>query len=512
VVDAGGSRVPARLEGAGSRVKIVVDDRQAVYPLTIDPLIQQAYLKASNTDAQDNLGYSVAISGETLVIGAIGEASTATGVNGNQGDNSVSQAGAAYVFVRTGGVWVQQAYLKASNTDAGDWFGYSVAISGDTVVVGAPKEASKTTGVNGNQGDNSAQNAGAAYVFVRAKGEWVQQAYLKASNTDAGDYFGYSVAISGETVVVGAFGEASNATGLNGNEGDNSAPQSGAAYVFVRTSGVWVQQAYLKASNTGAGDFFGQSVAIYGDAIVVGAPGEASNATGVNGNQGDNSAPNSGAAYVFVRISGVWVQHAYLKASNTGVGGSFGWSVSISGDTVIVGAYGEDSNATGVNGNQGDNSAPYAGAAYVFVRTSGVWVQQAYLKASNTDAGDWFGYSVAISGDTVVVGALYESSKATGANGNQGDNSALNSGAAYVFVRISGVWAQQAYLKASNNDSLDYFGLSVAISGDTVVVGAVGEASSATGVNGNQGDNSADSAGAAYVFYSPKIYLPIILR
>ena len=156
VIDAGGTRVPARLEGAGSRVKIVVDDRQAVYPLTIDPLVQQAYLKASNTGAGDYFGSSVAISGDTVVVGAYGEASNATGVNGSQGDNSAAGAGAAYVFVRTSGVWVQQAYLKASNTGAGDYFGYSVAISGDTVVVGAFDEASNATGVNGNEGDNSA--------------------------------------------------------------------------------------------------------------------------------------------------------------------------------------------------------------------------------------------------------------------------------------------------------------------------------------------------------------------
>ncbi len=512
VIDAGGTRVPARLERAGSRVKIVVDDRQAVYPLTIDPLVQQAYLKASNTGADDSFGRSVAISGDTVVVGAYGETSNATGVNGNQGDNSAVSAGAAYVFVRTNGVWVQQAYLKASNTGVGDYFGLSVAISGDTVVVGAYGEDSNATGVNGNEGDNSALYAGAVYVFVRTGGVWVQQAYLKASNTGAGDNFGYSVAISGDTVVVGADGEDSNATGVNGIQGDNSAANAGAAYVFIRTSGVWVQQAYLKASNTGTGDYFGLSVAISGDTVVVGASEETSNSTGVNGNQADNSAVSAGAAYVFVRTSGVWVQQAYLKASNTGARDLFGWSVAISGDTVVVGASYEASNATGVNGNQLDNSTADAGAVYVFVRTNGVWVQQAYLKASNTGAGDNFGYSVAISGDTVVVGAYAETSNATGVNGNQGDNSAFNAGAVYVFVRSSGVWVQQAYLKASNTGAGDLFGSSVAVSGDLVVVGARNEASNATGVNGNQGDNSAVSAGAAYVFNSIKNYLPIILK
>jgi len=301
-----------------------------------------------------------------VVVGSVQEASNATGVNGNQADNSATNSGAAYVFVRIGGVWSQQAYLKASNTGASDRFGISVAVSGDTVVVGAVDEDSSATGVNGNQADNSAAQSGAAYVFVRVGGVWSQQAYLKASNTEAFDQFGWSVAVSGDTVVVGAYQEDSNATGVNGNQADNSANGSGAAYVFVRIGGVWIQQAYLKASNTGAGDRFGFSVTVSGDTVVIGAQDEDSNAIGVNGNQADNSAAQSGAAYVFVRAGGVWSQEAYLKASNTGAGDQFGWSVAVSGDTLVVGAYQEDSSATGVDGNGADNSAGDTGAAYVF--------------------------------------------------------------------------------------------------------------------------------------------------
>ncbi len=330
----------------------------------------------------------------------------------------------------------QQGYLKASNTGEYDYFGLSVAVSGDTMVIGAPYESSNATGVNGNQSDNTGYASGAAYVFVRSGTNWSQQAYLKASNTGQGDNFGWSVAVSGDTVVVGAYREDSSATGVNGNQSDNSAVDSGVAYVFVRTNGVWRQQAYLKAPNTGAGDLFGWSVAVSGDTVVVGAYGESSNATGVNGNQSDNSAPYASAAYVFVRSGTTWNQQAYLKASNTRAYDYFGWSVAVSGDTVVVGAPYEDSNATGVNGNQGDNSAQDSGAAYVFVRSGTNWSQQAYLKASNTGAGDGFGIVVAVSGDTVAVGAESESSNATGVNGNQIDNSAPGSGAAYVFVGV----------------------------------------------------------------------------
>jgi hypothetical protein len=276
-------------------------------------------------------------------------------------------------------------------------------------------------------------DAGAAYIFVRNAGVWTQQAYLKASNTEANDFFGVSVAILGETVVVGAYLEDSNAIGINGDGTNNSAGASGAAYIFVRNAGVWTQQAYLKASNTEVSDYFGTSVAISGETVVVGAPLEASNATGVNGNQADNSASLSGAVYVFVRSGTTWTQQAYLKASNTEANDFFGNSVAISGETMVVGASQEASNATGINGDGTDNSAFRAGAAYIFVRNAGVWTQQAYLKASNTEANDFFGVSVAISGETVVVGAYTEASNATGINGNQTDNSAFQAGAVYIF-------------------------------------------------------------------------------
>ncbi|MBL8694110.1 MAG: FG-GAP repeat protein [Planctomycetes bacterium] len=498
VVDAGGHTVSAKwFPLRDNQLRLQVDDFNAKYPLTIDPVVQQAYLKASNTNEYDYFGASVAVSGDTVVVGAYQEDSSATGVNGSQADNSAVDSGAAYVFVRTGGVWSQQAYLKASNTGAGDLFGFSVAISGDTVVVGAPIEDSNATGANGNQADNSATDSGATYVFARSGGVWSQLAYLKASNTGGGDWFGRWVAVSGDTVVVGAPLEDSNATGVNGNQADNSATDSGATYVFARSGVVWSQQAYLKASNTGGGDWFGRWVAVSGDTVVVGAPREDSIATGVNGNQANNSASQSGASYVFVHSGGFWIQQAYLKASNTGVDDYFGYSVGISGDTVVVGAVGEAA---------ADNSWVQSGAAYIFVRSAGIWSQQAFLKASVYAWGDFFGNSVAISGDTVVVGAPFEDSNATGVNGDPFNIDANQSGAAYVFVRSGVVWNQQAYLKASNTgggfgDAFgDVFGWCVAVSGDTAVVGSWQEDSNASGVNGNQSDNSATDSGAAYIF------------
>ena len=505
VWDANGRMLAARFASAGSQLVLSVDTSAARYPITIDPLLQQqAYLKASNTDGDDLFGNSVAIFGDTVVVGAPREDSNATIVDGDQNDNSALDSGAVYVFVRNGaGNWSQQAYLKASNSDSGDLFGDSVAIFGDTVVVGAPIEASNTNGVDGDESDNSATRAGAAYVFVRdGTGNWTQQAYLKASNSDGGDFFGNSVAITGDTVVVGAVGEASTATGINGNETDNMATFAGAAYVFVRDgSGSWSQQAYLKASNTETFDTFGNSVAASGDTVVVSAEREESAAVGIDADQSDNSANSSGAAYVFTRDgSANWSQQAYLKASNTDGGDLFGHSVAIAGDTVLIGARLEASNATGVNGDESDNSASQAGAAYVFLRNSAnAWIQQAYLKASNSDAGDVFGSSVAIVGDNVLIGARAEDSNASGVAGDQSDNSTTDSGSAYVFARDgTGTWAQQAYLKASNTDAGDEFSSSVAIAGDTMMVSARFEGSNATGVAGGESDNSATAAGAVY--------------
>lgn len=501
VIDADGKNLPAYFVVSGSALHVSVDERGARYPITVDPIAQQAYVKASNPQMGDGFGRAVAISGDTVVVSATGEDSNATTINGDQSDNSASDSGAAYVFVRSGTTWTQQAYLKASNTDSQDQYGCSVAISGDTLIVGAVNEGSNATGVNGSQNNNNSLTSGAAYVYIRNGTTWTQQAYLKASNAETYDRFGVSVAIDGETIVVGAFGEDSNAVGVNGAQNNNSASNAGAAYVFVRSGTNWSQEAYLKASNADAGDFFGTSVTISGNTIAVGAHFEASNATGINGVQSNNVAGGSGAAYVFVRSGTTWTQEAYLKASNADNNDLFGLPVAISGDTLVVGAHAERGNSVGVNGNEADNSVQNAGAAYVFVRHGSTWTQQAYLKASNTGTpDDAFGDSVAISGNTIVIGAHGEDSNATGINGNETDNSAPWAGAVYVFTRTGTTWSQLAYVKASNTEQDDYFGISVAVSGSTIVVGADAEDSVSAGINGNQINGYAPASGAAYIF------------
>jgi hypothetical protein len=240
-----------------------------------------------------------------------------------------------------------------------------VTIDGDTIVVGAANESSNATGSNGDQANNTAPRSGAAYVFTRTTTDWSQQAYLKTSNSQTNDGFGFAMDIDGDTLVVGALNEQSNATGVNGDEANNAIDKSGAAYVFTRTGTDWTQQAYLKASNSDVNDNFGQSVTIDGDTIVVGAHKEGSSASGVDGDGSANDAPLSGAAYVFTRQGTDWSFQAYLKASNVGVDDTFGFAVALSGNTLALGASKESSNATGVNGDQTDNSAVGAGAVYI---------------------------------------------------------------------------------------------------------------------------------------------------
>jgi len=455
-----------------------------------DTFVQEAYLKASNTavGSVNSFGGAVALSGDTLAVSAFGEDSGASGVNGDQFNENAPNSGAVYVFVRSGGGWVQQAYLKPFSTTSGDSFGSSLALDGDTLVIGSTGQ------------DTSGSNSGAAYVYVRQAGVWSPQAMLKASNPGASDGFGRSVALHGNTLIVGASNEDSNAVGVNGVQSNNSASNAGAAYVYVRVGSSWTQQAYLKASNTESNDQFGYSVALSGDTAVVGAVDEDSNALGINGVQSNNSQSNAGAAYVFTRSGSTWSQQAYVKASNTDNGDQFGIALALDGETLVVGSAGESSAFAGVNAVQSNEDAPDSGAVYVFVRNGAVWSQQAYIKASNPTEGDIFGGEVALDGDTLVVGAYSEGSSAQGVNGPQGDESAPLSGAAYVFERSGTSWSQLAYLKASNTEADDIFGGSAAISGELVVCGASGEASSATGVNGDQQNNAAPQAGACYAF------------
>jgi hypothetical protein len=340
------------------------------------------------------------------------------GANGDDIGENMNQ-GSAYVFIRSGGGWIEQQKLIANDGAANDYFGVRVAVSGDTLVVGAYCD---DIGANADQGS--------VYVFTRSNGVWTQQQKLVANGGLAGDIFGIAVALSGDTLAVGSYAD------IGANYGQ------GSVYVFTRNGGVWTQQQQIIANDGDTGDVFGNAVALNDDTLVVGANGD---------DIGENM--NQGSAYVFTRNGGVWTQQQKLTASDGAADDWFGGAVAVSGDTVVVGAL---LNNKGWTADQG--------SAYVFTRSGGVWTEQQQLTADDGAANDNFGSTVAISDDTMVVGARMDD---LGGGSDQGS--------AYIFTRSGGFWTQQEKITASDAATNDFFSFGVALSGDTLAVSASGD-------------------------------------
>ena len=353
---------------------------------------RQAKIVAADGVFNDLFGISVAIDGDYAIVGANGD------------DDNGSSSGSAYIFHRGADGWTQQAKLRASDGGEFDGFGYAVAIDGNYAVVGA----------RGGPDD-----FGAAYIFHRTGTTWTEQGILSASDGDAGDDFGTSVAIQGDYVVVGA------------NEDDDGGQGSGSAYIFHRTGTTWTQQAKLTASDEDPFDNFGDSVVIDGNYVVVGA-----------------SRKGAGAVYVFHRSGITWSEQEKLRAADGTSNDEFGTSVAIRGNYAVIGARGD--------GDNGDDS----GSAYIFHRSGATWTQQAKLLASDGAADDQFGVSVSVDGDLAMIGAWKDDD-----NGNE-------SGSAYLFRRNGGTWTQEEKFSASDGDAGDWFGRDVAVDGDDVIVGA----------------------------------------
>lgn len=374
---------------------------------------QQAKLTASDGAADDEFGISVAISTDTAIVGA------------QRHDHVIGDAGAAYVFVRSGTTWAEQAELLASDLAFSDFFGGSVSIDGDTAVIGAKND------------DQPLSNAGSAYVFARSGTTWSQQAKLVAGDPGVGDRFGSSVSIDGETAAVGAR--------------DQGSP--GAAYIFVRSGTVWSEQSQLIGSGIAGGAQMGYSVSVSGDAVLVGAPRD------------DHQAVDVGSSWFYTRTGTTWTEQQKLIPTDGATNDKFGYSVAFSGDTVVVGAHSDD-HAAGIN----------AGSVYVFISSGDAWSEQAKLVASDAAQDDAFGFSVAVDGDTLVVGAFED------------DDGGTSSGSAYVFVRSGSTWTEQQKLVPDFPEAYDEFGYAVAIDGDSVAVGAPHH------------ENTIPGVGSAYIF------------
>lgn len=470
--DAQGTALDAWIEVDDGTLRLFVDERAAEYPITIDPLAQQAYLKPLVIDDVDMFGYRVETDGETILIATSMEDSAS---KTNALNNSAPYAGAAYVFSRSSGEWVQEAYLKAGHPDTDDYFGHMrPGISGDLIAVGSVKEDSLATGINGNSADNSGWMVGAVYVYHRSGSVWTQDAYIKASNAESGDDFG-NLALDGNTLMVCAPGEDS---GDVNDPADNSVDRAGAVYVFERIGGVWSQQAYLKSPTPTEDEAFGGSVELDGDFALI-------------------STRDPESVHVFHRIGGVWTHEAVLAPSLPIYNDDYGWGLGLSGDVAVVGAFGDSS---GVIGDPTDNSMASAGAAYVFRRSGTSWSQEAYLKHPDPNPGDAFGFSVDIDGDRILIGAWGDDGSAIGLGGSPHVDGIGMSGAALLYRYAGGAWSFEEYIKSSNSNQRDQFGYALSLENDLMVVGAPWEDSRSVGVNGDQTDNSGDYNGAAYVF------------
>lgn len=371
----------------------------------------------------DWFGDSVALS-DTLAL--VGANFRAVGAHTRQGE--------AFVFARSATTWQPQAVLTASDGQAEDGFGVSVALSATTALVGADAHA---VGANPNQG--------AAYVFVQSGTTWTQQAVLTAPDGEVGDFFGGSVALSGDIALVGA------------HDHKGSSPRQGAAYVFVRSGGTWTQQAVLTAGAGATGDYFGVAVALSGRTAIVGAQVH---------RFGSHAGP--GAAFVFGRNGTTWTEQATLTATDGADSDNFGAAVALSGPTALVGAF-----------HHTVGSSAAQGAAYVFTKSGTTWTQQATLTAHRGAAQDYFGAAVALSGPTALVGAPL----------HWIGFPHVGPVPAYVFAQRGATWTEQAQLTSREDVERDSFGTSVALSGTTALVGASGHE---TGLNAGQG--------AAYLF------------
>ncbi|MDD4148865.1 MAG: MBG domain-containing protein, partial [Bacteroidales bacterium] len=407
---------------------------------------------ASDRNAQDYYGNSVAIDGNLAIVGAWAQDKDAFG-----GGTTLLEAGAAYILQNIGGTWVEMQKVVASDRSAGDNFGYSVDINGDYAVVGARKEDHDAIGAN------SKLDAGSAYIFYNNTGTWEQHQKIVALDRNIEDYFGSSVSINGEFIVIGASSEDEDVAG------NNYLNSAGSIYVFQNNTTNWVQTQKIVPSDRAAADFFGSSTNIYGNYIIAGAY-----------NKHEISAISAGAAYVFYYNGTVWSQISKLVAPTPKTQAYFGFDVAISENFAVVGAYGED------------EILNYSGAAYIFSNpgAGATLLFHSKIVASDRQENDRFGYSVDIDGNYIIVGA---DNSDLDENGINGFNAA---GSAYIFHYDGLNWTQEQKIVNLDRIPGDFFGCDVAISNNYIIAGAMNQDSDADGINNRP------EAGAAYVFHN----------
>lgn len=463
--------------------------------------VQESYIKASNNLASGYFGSAVAIYEDTLVVSALG--------NELLGDEC-----SVYVFERQNGLWAQKSCLKPDSVEQGDHFGSALAIYKDTIVISAPGDDSSLPEVSIGPSivsDNNVSNSGGVYVFKRQENEWTQQAFLKAPNNSKDLIFGRSVAIHANMIAVGSSSESNANTSLD-EDLDPSKSASGAVYVFEQKDHIWSYQSYLKVSKPKAGTFFGWSLDLHNDTLVVGAvrdPSEQNFVTnGIESDNEDSTYGKAGAAHVFRYDGSKWYQEAYLKPSNIHKNSHFGGTVSVFGDYIAVGAFGDNALT----------SELFIGATYLFKRIDGIWSQQAILHTPNKDGEDAFGVSVSLKDGYLAVAAFGDdSSKQSVINDisqlTDMDDDTEGSGAVYIYQLEGEQWHFRSYLKASNSGELDRMGhygtinhwgtQTVAISNGTVVAAVPLEDNNHNGIEHSKpstDNDEAEDSGAVFTF------------
>lgn len=435
---------------------------------------QIAYTKLPNSESEDGFGDAVALDGDILAVSMPGDDSAAQGIDGDQMDENAPDSGAVHVFRRSSTGWEPEAYVKASNTRAGDRFGWTLALDGDTLVVGAPYESSPTRGIN-------APESGAVYVFRRADTGWHQEAYIKPSDAWALHHFGQSLALDGDTLAVigGKTPWVDVPPPYNGDLPSPEPPpqELPTVYVFRRNGMTWQEATRFSLALTwwtDASDVAHGRMALSGDTLATSAPRDAP----------------GGGVHVFRLGDTTWHQEAFLRASNagayrnTGTGSlSFSASLALEGDLLAVGAPGEDSAATGANGDETDLSASDRGAVYVFRRHGTDWQQEAYVKPSIPGAGHSFGKEVAVDGNTLAIAS------------DTPEGHGRPHGMIYLFRHDGTQWREDTRVTAETAmRSWDGGFRGLALSGDDLVIGAPGDGA------GLEMDTSAPNSGAIYAF------------
>lgn len=389
--------VPYDDEDASESNYLVNAGSAGIFKKTADGWVLVQKLAASDRHAYDNFGYAVAISGDYAVVGAWEQDFNLVDAD------SLAKAGAAYIFKNTAGTWSQVQKIVPSDREADDYFGWSIAMDGDYILVGAYREDEDAAG------SNTISEAGSAYLFKNNSGTWSEVQKLVSSDRANTDFFGRSVAISGDYAIVGADQEDEDASG------GNTAGTAGSAYIFKNTAGTWSQVQKIVNSDRAGGDLFGWSVSISGDYAIIGAYREDQDTSGAN------TLANAGSAYIFKNNSGTWNEQIKLVPSDRLNNDWFGYTVGISGNYAIIGAYKEDEDTSG------SNTLGEAGSAYVFKLNGSTWSQAQKIVPDVRAAYDHFARSVAISGGHSICGAYSHSLD------SNGGNSLGSAGGAYMF-------------------------------------------------------------------------------